>query len=78
MRTYHQLTQAHRYQIYALQKTKHTQAETAKVMGVHKSRFSRELKRNLAVIIRAIVGNLQCPTHYPATEEYEKSATAFD
>jgi transposase, IS30 family len=46
MRTYHQLTQAQRYQIYALRKTKHTQAEIAKVIGVHKSSVSRELKRN--------------------------------
>jgi len=46
MRTYHQLTQAQRYQIYALQKTKHTLAEIAEVIGVHKSSVSRELKRN--------------------------------
>lgn len=46
MRTYHQLTQAQRYQIYALQKTKHGLAEIAKVIGVHKSSVSRELKRN--------------------------------
>ena len=46
MRTYHQLTQAQRYQIYALQKTKHTLREIAKVIGVHKSSVSRELKRN--------------------------------
>jgi IS30 family transposase len=46
MRTYHQLTQAQRYQIYALQKTKHTRTEIAEVIGVHKSSVSRELKRN--------------------------------
>lgn len=46
MRTYHQLTQAQRYQIYALRKTKHTLAEIAKVIGVNKSSVSRELKRN--------------------------------
>jgi len=46
MRTYHQLTQAQRYQIYALQKTKHTQIEIAAVLGVHKSSICRELKRN--------------------------------
>jgi len=40
MRIYHQLMQAHRYQIYALQKTKHTQAEIAEVSGVHKSSVS--------------------------------------
>jgi IS30 family transposase len=46
MRTYHQLTQAQRYQIYALRKTKHTLAEIAKVIGVNKSSVSCELKRN--------------------------------
>jgi len=45
-RTYHQLTQAQRYQIYALKKTKHSLAEIATVIGVHKSSVSRELKRN--------------------------------
>ena len=46
MRTYHQLTQAQRYQIYALRKTKHTLAKIADMIGVHKSSVSRELKRN--------------------------------
>ena len=46
MRTYHQLTQPQRYQIYVLWKTKHTLAEIADVLGVHKSSVSRELKRN--------------------------------
>ena len=46
MRTYHQLTQTQRYQIYALRKTKHTLAEIAEVIGVHKSSVSRELERN--------------------------------
>ena len=46
MRTYHQLTQEQRYQIYALQKTDHTLSEIAEVIGVHKSSVSRELKRN--------------------------------
>lgn len=46
MRIYHQLTQAQRYQIYALRKTKHGLAEIAKVVGVHKSSVSRELQRN--------------------------------
>jgi len=46
MRTYHQLTQPQRYQIYALWKAKHTLAEIADVIGVHKSSVSRELKRN--------------------------------
>jgi transposase, IS30 family len=46
MRTYSQLTQEQRYQIYALQKTGHSGSETAEVIGVHKSTVSRELKRN--------------------------------
>ena len=46
MRTYRQLTQAQRYQIYALRKTGHTPAEIAEVIRVHKSTVSRELKRN--------------------------------
>ncbi|MBM3180076.1 MAG: IS30 family transposase [Chloroflexi bacterium] len=46
MRTYHQLTQEQRYQIYALKKTNHSLAEIAIVIGVHKSSISRELKRN--------------------------------
>ena len=46
MRTYRQLTQEQRYQIYALKKTKHSLSEMAAVIGVHKSSVSRELKRN--------------------------------
>lgn len=46
MRTYRQLTQEQRYQIYALKKMRHNQTEIAEVMGVHKSSVSRELKRN--------------------------------
>jgi IS30 family transposase len=46
MRTYHQLTQEQRYQIYALQKTGHARTEIAAVIGVHKSTVSREVKRN--------------------------------
>jgi len=46
MRTYNQLTQEQRYQIYALRKTKHSFSEIATVLGVHKSSVSRELKRN--------------------------------
>ena len=46
MRTYHQLTQEQRYQIYALKKTRHSLSEIAEVMGVHKSTVSRELNRN--------------------------------
>ena len=46
MRTYHQLTQEQRYQIYALMKTGHCGSEIADVIGVHKSTVSRELRRN--------------------------------
>lgn len=46
MRTYHQLTQEQRYQIYALKKTGHSGSEIADVIGVHKSTVSRELRRN--------------------------------
>ena len=46
MRTYAQLTQEQRYQIYALKKTGHSQTEIAAVLGVHKSTVSRELNRN--------------------------------
>jgi len=46
MKTYAQLTQAQRYQIYALTKTGHSSSEIAEVIRVHKSTVSRELKRN--------------------------------
>ena len=46
MRTYRQLTQEQRYQIYALKKTGHSVSEIAEVLRVHKSTVSRELKRN--------------------------------
>jgi IS30 family transposase len=44
--SYTQLTREQRYQIYALKKAGHTQAEMAGVIGVHKSTVSRELRRN--------------------------------
>ena len=46
MGTYTQLTQTQRYQISALLKIGHYQAEIAKTIGVHKSTISREIKRN--------------------------------
>jgi len=46
MRTYKQLTQEQRYQIYALKKAGHQQTEIANVLGVHKSTISRELRHN--------------------------------
>jgi IS30 family transposase len=44
--SYTQLTREQRYQIYALRKAGHTQAETAALVGVHESTISRELRRN--------------------------------
>ena len=46
MRTYKQLTQAQRYQIYALKQAGHLPSEIAEVIRVHKSTVGRELKRN--------------------------------
>ena len=46
MRTYAQLTQEQRYQIYALLKAGHNQTEIAHFIRVHKSTVSRELRRN--------------------------------
>jgi IS30 family transposase len=46
MTTYTQLTQEQRYQIYALMKAEHNQTEIAKIVDVHKSTVSREVRRN--------------------------------
>ncbi len=46
MRTYAQLTQKQRYQIYALLKAENNQTEIAILINVHKSTISRELRRN--------------------------------
>ena len=46
MRTYTQLTQEQRYQIYALKKMGHTQSEIAQVLEVDRSTICRELSRN--------------------------------
>lgn len=46
MRTYHQLTQEQRYQIYLVLKMGHPQNEIAECIGLHKSTISRELCRN--------------------------------
>ncbi len=46
MRKYTQLTQDHRYQIYAFLKANFSQSAIANEIGVHKSTISRELKRN--------------------------------
>jgi len=46
MRTYTQLTQEQRYQIYALLTAGHIQSEIACLIKVHKSTVSREVRRN--------------------------------
>ena len=46
MKSYTQLTQEQRYQIYVLMKAGHTQIEIADLIGTHKSTISRELRRN--------------------------------
>ena len=43
---YKQLTHIQRYQIYVLLKTGQNQATIAKVLNVHRSTISRELRRN--------------------------------
>ncbi len=48
MKKYKQLTLEQRYQIHALLKAGHTQAEIAGIIGKHKSTVSRELRRNLS------------------------------
>jgi len=44
--SYKQLTRIQRYQIYALLKTEQNQSTVAKVLNVHRSTISRELRRN--------------------------------
>jgi len=46
MKDYKQLTEAQRYQIYALKKAEHSMGYIAKNIGVDKSTVSREIKRN--------------------------------
>ncbi len=46
MKSYTQLTQIQRYQIYALKKAGLSQTRIAAILGVHKSTISRELRRN--------------------------------
>lgn len=43
---YHHLTAADRYTICAMRKSKYSQRQIAKVLGVHVSTISRELQRN--------------------------------
>jgi len=46
MKPYTQLTQEQRYQISVLLKANHTQSEIARLIHVHKSTISREIRRN--------------------------------
>lgn len=46
MSSYTQLTKEQRYQIYALRCAENNQSETARVLGVHRSTISREVRRN--------------------------------
>ncbi|KPJ97340.1 MAG: transposase, partial [Desulfobacterales bacterium SG8_35] len=46
MSQYTQLTREQRYQIYALMKAGLSQTAIAKIIGVHKSTMSREIRRN--------------------------------
>ena len=47
MRTYNQLIQIERYQIYALRKGNNNTTVISRILGRHKSNIYRELKRNL-------------------------------
>jgi len=68
MSNYTQLTQEQRYQISALLKMDHTQIEIAKVIGVHKSTVSRELRRN-----RGLRGYRPIQAHRLAISRRDKS-----
>ncbi len=46
MRTYHQLTEHQRYQMYALKKAGHDQQRIAATLEVSPSTICRELQRN--------------------------------
>jgi IS30 family transposase len=46
MRSYSQLTEEQRYQIYEARTLGLSQTEIAESLGIHKSTVSRELKRN--------------------------------
>ncbi len=46
MRSFTQLTQEQRYQIYTLLKAEHNHSEMARLINVHKSTIGRELRSN--------------------------------
>ncbi len=68
MRTYMQLTQEQRYQIYVLLKAGHIQSEIAHHMKVNKSTISRELRRN-----RGLKGYRPKQAHQFAQNRREKA-----
>lgn len=68
MRTYTQLTQEQRYQIYALLKAGHNQTEIAGLIHVHKSTISREFRRN-----RGLKGYRPKQAHQFAMSRRQKS-----
>jgi IS30 family transposase len=73
MRTYTQLTQEQRYQIYALLKAGHNQTEIAHLISVHKSTVSRELRRN-----RGLKGYRPKQAHQFALNRREKARYRID
>jgi len=70
MRTYTQLTQEQRYQIWALMKTGQNQTKIAQQLQVHKSTISRELARN-----RGLRGYRPKQAHQGAVFRQQNKAT---
>jgi IS30 family transposase len=74
MRGYTQLTQEERYQIYALKKAGHIQAEIAEIIGRDPGTISRELRRN-----RGLKGYRPQQAHNLAlTRRYDKAQPRID
>ncbi len=73
MRTYTQLTQEQRYQIYVLLKAGHNQTEIAHFVRVHKSTISRELRRN-----RGLKGYRPKQAHALALSRRSKASPLID
>jgi len=74
MRSYTQLTQEERYQIYALKKAGHIQAEIAEIIGRDPGTISRELCRN-----RGLKGYRPQQAHNLAlTRRYDKAQPRID
>ena len=74
MSGYTQLTQEERYQIYALKKAGHIQAEIAEIIGRNPGTISRELRRN-----RGLKGYRPQQAHNLAlTRRYDKAQPRID